>query len=322
MLADDVIARSVVVVTDATEVVVELGAGIVVGGALVVSVTLMVVDVGRIAVVVVAGSCEPGVAILVPQPASASAPRTMTLRRIVVSFLMNDGSVGAWTDQSPCLGDSCHRTVYVLISRETRPMSDHEAIATVPANEASCQDIDAIFGTRGYPGRCRCQRFKTTSDEWWHNPISLEERIFRQRQQTDCGYPGSGATSGLVSYLDGQPVGWCAVEPRSEYMRLGQTPWKDRDEDESDDTVWAVACFVVRAGYRRQGLTYPLARAAVEYAREQGARAIEGYPMITEAGKDVTWGELNVGTRQVFAAAGFEQVSHPSKRRVVMRIDF
>lgn len=43
--------------------------------------------------------------------------------------------------------------------------------------------------------------------------------------------------------------------------------------------------------------------------------------MITEPGKQITWGELNVGARQVFAEAGFHEVSHPTKRRVVMRID-
>jgi GNAT superfamily N-acetyltransferase len=178
-----------------------------------------------------------------------------------------------------------------------------------------------IFGTRGYPARCRCQRFKTTTDEWWHDPIPIEERIFRQRQQTDCGYPDSGATSGLVAYLDGEAVGWCAVEPRSEYMRLGQTPWKGREEDAGDEDTWTVACFVTRVGFRRRGLTYPLAEATVEYARTRGARALEGYPMITTPGEEVTWGELYVGTRQVFVAAGFTQVSHPSKRRVVMRIE-
>lgn len=192
----------------------------------------------------------------------------------------------------------------------------------VPANEASCDDINTIFGLRGYPARCRCQRFKTTADEWWHNPISVEEKTFRQRQQTDCGYPDSEVTSGLVSYLDGEPVGWCAVEPRSEYMRLGQTPWKGRSEDKDDDSVWAVTCFVTRAGYRRQGLTYPLAEAAVAFARDRGARALESYPIITSPGEEITWGEVHVGSRNVFEAAGFTQVSHPSKRRVVMRIDF
>ena len=32
--------------------------------------------------------------------------------------------------------------------------------------------------------------------------------------------------------------------------------------------------------------------------------------------------ELHVGTERVFAQAGFVEVSHPTPRRVVMRIDF
>jgi hypothetical protein len=52
------------------------------------------------------------------------------------------------------------------------------------------------------------------------------------------------------------------------------------------------------------------------------ARALEGYPMITHPGQEVTWGELHVGSRSIFAAAGFAEVSRPTLRRVVMRIDF
>jgi hypothetical protein len=44
--------------------------------------------------------------------------------------------------------------------------------------------------------------------------------------------------------------------------------------------------------------------------------------MITQPGKEITCGELHVGSRDVFADAGFAAVSHPSPRRVVMRIDF
>ena len=61
--------------------------------------------------------------------------------------------------------------------------------------------------------------------------------------------------------------------------------------------------------YRRGGLTYHLARATIDFARERGARALEAYPMITQPGKDITWGELHVGARQVFEDAGFEEVS-------------
>ena len=44
--------------------------------------------------------------------------------------------------------------------------------------------------------------------------------------------------------------------------------------------------------------------------------------MITQPGQEITWGELHVGGRSIFAAAGFDEVSRPSLRRVVMRIDF
>lgn len=44
--------------------------------------------------------------------------------------------------------------------------------------------------------------------------------------------------------------------------------------------------------------------------------------MITQPGKEITWGELNVGARQVFEDAGFVEVSRPTVRRVVMRVDF
>ena len=44
--------------------------------------------------------------------------------------------------------------------------------------------------------------------------------------------------------------------------------------------------------------------------------------MITQPGQEVARGELHVGSRSVFVAAGFEVVSHPTRLRVVMRIDF
>jgi len=83
-----------------------------------------------------------------------------------------------------------------------------------------------------------------------------------------------------------------------------------------------VTCFVTRVGFRRRGISRALARAAVDFARERGARALEGYPMITNPGQEISWGELHVGSRSIFAAAGFAEVSHPTPRRVVMRIDF
>ncbi len=194
----------------------------------------------------------------------------------------------------------------------------------VPANEASWEDLQAVFGTRGDPPRCYCQRYKMLPRESWAS-VGAEELAFRLRTQSDCADPESEATTGLLAYLDGEPVGWCAVEPRTAYPRLllrTRVPWDGRAEDKDDDSVWAVTCFVTRTGFRRRGISRALARAAVGFARDRGARALEGYPMVTEPGQAIMPVELHVGTRSSFAAAGFREVSHPTLRRVVMRIDF
>jgi GNAT superfamily N-acetyltransferase len=202
--------------------------------------------------------------------------------------------------------------------------ADAAQLEIVPANAASWEDLQTVFGTRGEAYICQCQRYKLQPGEAFKK-VPVEERAHRLRMQTECGHPGSKTTSGLVAYLDGEPVGWCAVEPRTAYfglMRNFKVPWQGRSEDKEDDTVWSVTCFVVRAGFRRRGISCALARAAVDFARERGARALEGYPMLVGSGQDITWGELHVGKRSIFEAAGFREVSHPTPRRVVMRIDF
>ena len=83
------------------------------------------------------------------------------------------------------------------------------------------------------------------------NEASQEERTAMLEAQTACGDPDAADTSGLVAYVDGEPAGWVAVEPRTEYpkLRTSRVPW---------------------------------------FARERGARALEAYPMITHPGKEIT----------------------------------
>ncbi|GAA4153610.1 GNAT family N-acetyltransferase [Gryllotalpicola daejeonensis] len=192
----------------------------------------------------------------------------------------------------------------------------------VPANEASWSDIQAIFGARGWPHTCQCQWFKIPSKDF--KAASWQQLEQFQRELTHCDEPNATATTGLVAYLEDQPAGWVAVEPRANYvrMRAQRIPWLGRDEDKDDQDVWAITCFVTRIGFRGRGLMAELAHAAAAYARERGARAIEGYPLVVAPGERLAWGELFVGARSAFEAAGFTEVSRPTDRRVVMRIDF
>ena len=131
------------------------------------------------------------------------------------------------------------------------PESD---VRVVPANEASWEDLQAVFG-RGAAAKCQCQRIKLGDHDWYAMPVA--DRAHRLREEADCGHPDADRSSGMVAYLDGQPVGWVAVEPRASYRRLrgSSVPWSGRDEDRDDPEVWAIVCFAIRPGYRGQGLT-------------------------------------------------------------------
>ncbi|WP_454854548.1 GNAT family N-acetyltransferase [Promicromonospora soli] len=199
----------------------------------------------------------------------------------------------------------------------------------VPATPDRWDDVQAVFGTRGGAHHCQCQRIRLGDGAWWY--LSVEERAHHLREQLDAGAPDGGEgeaaapTSGaLLAYVDAEPAGWVAVAPRTEFVRYrgSRVPWAGRHEDKDDDGVWAVTCFAVRVGYRKQGLMYELAAAAVEHARERGAQAVEGYPIVPNQGQEISWGEVNVGAPGPFAAAGLTEVSRPTKRRRVMRLDF
>ena len=194
----------------------------------------------------------------------------------------------------------------------------------VPANEAGCDDLQVVFGPRGTARICQCQRYKLHRGEAF-SKFPVAERAARLREQTRCGHADAETTSGLVAYLDSEPVGWCAVEPRPAFhglVRSSRVPWEGRDEDRDDESIWAVTCVFVRAGFRGRGVAFALARAAVETARERGARSVEAYPMLTTHGQKITLDEIHVGTTSMFAAAGLAEVSRPTLRRVVMRLDF
>ena len=197
----------------------------------------------------------------------------------------------------------------------------HIPVRVVPGNQARWEDLQTVFGIRGPAARCQCQRYKLRPRESFGS-FPVEDRAERLRGQTGCGDPEAPTTSGLVAFLDAEPVGWCAVEPRPAYgglVRNARVPWEGRSEDKADDTVWAVTCLFTRVGFRKRGVSRALARAAVDFARERGARALEAYPITTT---DVITEELHVGTVGVFADAGLAEVGRPTLRRAVMRGDF
>jgi GNAT superfamily N-acetyltransferase len=86
-------------------------------------------------------------------------------------------------------------------------------------------------------------------------------------------------------------------------------------EPVDDRPVWSIVRFFVDAHERGRGASSALLRAAVDYARSQGATLLEGYPVDSRAGSYPEW----FGTRSTFDRAGFKEVARRTKTRLVMR---
>ncbi len=126
---------------------------------------------------------------------------------------------------------------------------------------------------------------------------------------------------GVVTYLKGEPVGWCNIGPRAEITRLAHSRLI-RPVD--DVPVWSIVCVVVRTGHRRQGVTAPLLEGAVAYAASHAAPAVEAYPVDPPQRMDLTM--AFVGTKSMFGRAGFRVVGTTDATasgmpRLVMRRD-
>ncbi|MEI2642657.1 MAG: GNAT family N-acetyltransferase [Candidatus Nanopelagicales bacterium] len=133
---------------------------------------------------------------------------------------------------------------------------------------------------------------------------------------------GRDVAPGVLAYLDDVVVGWAAIAPRAQvpFARSRKIPHVD------ELPVWSAWCVRVRPGYRRRGVARAVLRGAVDYARERGVPAIEGYP-VDNQGQKVDLTMAYVGTRGLFESVGFTKVADTSAvsggfPRVVMRLHF
>jgi GNAT superfamily N-acetyltransferase len=176
--------------------------------------------------------------------------------------------------------------------------------ALTPANWS---DLEDLFGPRGASAGCWCMWWRMKRSEWEHNKGEKNRRAFQK-------IVGSGAPTGILAYVGGQAVGWCAVAPRRDYSLLTRSRVL-RPVDEQP--VWSVTCFFIARAHRRAGLTVQLLRAAVDYARIQGATIVEGYPI--DSRKNTPDAFAWTGLASAFRKAGFREVARRSATRPVMR---
>ncbi|MEV0998442.1 GNAT family N-acetyltransferase [Nonomuraea sp. NPDC050202] len=175
----------------------------------------------------------------------------------------------------------------------------------------SWDDVRMVFGPQGAYSGCWCMWFRLSGPEFRATPP--DGRRERLQRLVD----GAERAPGVLAYLSGTPVGWCAVAPREEHARLLRSRVA-RPASQGEAGVWSVTCFYVRREGRGQGVPAALLDGAVSYAASQGARVVEGYPKDSE--KRLPADELYHGWRSLFEEAGFEEVERRSPARPIMRV--
>ncbi len=189
------------------------------------------------------------------------------------------------------------------------PESSSTAFQFFPLTAPRWDDFETLFGKRGACGGCWCTYWRLKRSDF--NAMRGEGARAVMRSIVE-----SGEVPGILAYDGDQPVGWCAVAPRA------VTPVLERSrilKPVDDQPVWSVTCFFVAKPYRRHGLTVELLKAAACYAREQGARVLEGYP--SEPKKTPLPDPfIYTGIASAFRKAGFQEAARRSETRPIMRI--
>jgi len=171
-------------------------------------------------------------------------------------------------------------------------------------------DFELLFGERGACAGCWCTFWRRSRSEYNRNKGAGNRRFMLNVVE-------SGPPPGILGYLDGEPVGWCAVAPREDYPALERS----RILKPVDETpVWSISCFFVRKDKRRKGLSVQLLKAATAHVKEQGGTVVEGYP-VEPTSDSVPDPFVWHGLASAFRKAGFRECARRSETRPIMRYD-
>lgn len=173
-----------------------------------------------------------------------------------------------------------------------------------PVTQERLADLAYFSERHGKFRYCSCMRWRLPSTDFQRS--TKEDRIAALAALVRDATPVR-----VLAYRDGEPAGWCSIAPRKTYAALERFRALPRIDDLP---VWSVVCFFVDRTIRRQGVTLGLLRAAVEYARSQGASVIEGYPI--DPGPHLY---TYMGSPATFRQAGFRDVTPPGSPRLIMR---
>ncbi len=184
-----------------------------------------------------------------------------------------------------------------------------------PLTSSNWNDFVYLFGDKGACGGCWCMNWRLKAADY--NMQKGEGNKKAMKKLLNKSSPG------IIAYSKDKAVGWCAIAPREEYIRLETSRVLNPVDDKM---VWSVSCFFIHKEYRQKGLSIQLLTASVAFALSQGAIIVEGYPV--DPKPSVRGGKTEnkfpdvfawTGLANSFIKAGFKEVERRSEGRPIMR---
>jgi GNAT superfamily N-acetyltransferase len=176
--------------------------------------------------------------------------------------------------------------------------------------------LEALFEEGGDPRWCWCMYWRVRGVDFGRSTPEANRAGLR-------GLVGREPSPGLLALdAEGRAVGWVSLGPRADFERFERSRVRPRLDDVP---VWSIVCFVVSRRARRHGLQARLLDAAIAYAREHGAPALEAYPVDVSLGRPSA-ATLYTGTLSTFERTGFRiarAIDSPTATvaRTIVRLD-
>jgi GNAT superfamily N-acetyltransferase len=178
-----------------------------------------------------------------------------------------------------------------------------------PLSRENWGEFERLFGSRGACGNCWCMYPR------------LKQREFDEGKQNQGNRKAmkklvwQGRPTGVIGFLGGEPIAWCAFAPREDFPRIENSRVHKRIDDQP---VWSLPCFFIARKFRRQGVSVKMLEALIAYAGREKIKVIEAYPVIPTKERipdAFAW----IGLYKSFARAGFVIVDRTSKNRPTVR---
>jgi GNAT superfamily N-acetyltransferase len=192
-------------------------------------------------------------------------------------------------------------------------MPSMTALDVAPLTPDRWDDLVELFGRTGasIPRGCWCMFYRETGRTEAAKGLTVSET---RKRALKALVDRSRVPPGLIGYRDGRPIGWVSLGPRADFARLARSPVM-KPVDDAD--VWSIVCFFVDARERGQGVAEALLKAALRWARSNGVRLVEAYPVDRKQRGSGDW--MWFGAKSMYDTAGFREVARRKPTRPVVR---